>query len=431
MKVRAVFDIGKSNKKLFLFDENFQEVKRLYTEIPEIKDEDDFPCDDLAAIEKWVKESLFSLLDDDTYNIQSLNFSTYGASFVHIGKDGKALSPLYNYLKPYPEKLLQTFYDQYGDALTIARETASPPLAMLNSGLQLYWLKHERPQLYQQLYCSLHLPQYLSFLFSGKLVSEYTSIGCHTALWDYQKRAYHRWVYAEGIEKKLAAIQPTTQTFQQNIEGIHMKIGPGIHDSSAALIPYLKKSSEPFMLLSTGSWNIVLNPFNQEALTTEELRMDCLNFIQIDGQAVKASRLFLGNEYKIWTKKLAKHFQKYPGIHKQMNPQSDILNKLEYLPEQVYAWESITTYPSSISTDLSLFPDYETAYHKLMQELVELQIRALHLAKGKTSIQKLYVDGGFIDNELFLLLLAKGLPQLEILPAHNPIGSALGAAMVL
>ena len=61
MKVWAVFDIGKSNKKLFLFDQNYQEVERFYTEMEEIEDEDGFPCDDLEAIENWVRESLYAL----------------------------------------------------------------------------------------------------------------------------------------------------------------------------------------------------------------------------------------------------------------------------------------------------------------------------------------------------------------------------------
>lgn len=431
MKVWAVFDIGKSNKKLFLFDENYQEVERFYTEIEEIPDEDGFPCDDLGAIEKWVRESLYALFVRKEYELQGLNFSTYGASFVHIGKEGKALSPLYNYLKPYPKSLLKAFYEQYGDSLTIAQQTASPPLGMLNSGLQLFWLKYERPDLYKQIHVSLHLPQYFSFLFSGKAVSEYTSIGCHTALWDYRRGNYHKWVLAEGIDKKLAPIQPTNQCFLRKLNGRALKIGPGIHDSSAALIPYLKKSPEPFMLLSTGSWNIALNPFNQEPLNAEELRLDCLKFLRIDGQSVKASRLFLGKEYGNWTNKLASHFQKDQAFHKEIKPTSELLEKLRNFPKQLYAWENIDSYPSPETTDLSIFSDYETAYHKLMLELAEMQLQAIALAKGRSSIKKLYVDGGFIDNELFLFLLGKGLPEMEIIPAHNPIGSALGAAMVM
>ena len=38
--VTAVFDIGKTNEKFFLFDDEFQEVYREYVQFDEITDED-------------------------------------------------------------------------------------------------------------------------------------------------------------------------------------------------------------------------------------------------------------------------------------------------------------------------------------------------------------------------------------------------------
>ncbi|NJN34987.1 MAG: hypothetical protein HC817_12755 [Saprospiraceae bacterium] len=35
----------------------------------------------------------------------------------------------------------------------------------------------------------MHLPHYFSYLLTGEKASEYTSIGCHTMLWDFEKRA--------------------------------------------------------------------------------------------------------------------------------------------------------------------------------------------------------------------------------------------------
>ena len=39
-KVTLIFDIGQTNKKCFLFDENYQEVYKRYQKFPEIKDKD-------------------------------------------------------------------------------------------------------------------------------------------------------------------------------------------------------------------------------------------------------------------------------------------------------------------------------------------------------------------------------------------------------
>lgn len=48
-KVTAVFDIGKTNKKFFLFDKDFKEIHKEYTSFDEIKDEDGHPTEDIHA----------------------------------------------------------------------------------------------------------------------------------------------------------------------------------------------------------------------------------------------------------------------------------------------------------------------------------------------------------------------------------------------
>ena len=142
MKVTLIYDIGKTNKKCFLFDENLQEVFKEYTTIQEIEDDDGFPTDDIEAIRDWVFEVFHRLMADQRFDIQAINFSAYGASFVHLDEKGQVIKPFYNYLKPIPEQIKDQFYQNYGNPLSIAKVTASPQLGMLNSGLQLYWLKY-------------------------------------------------------------------------------------------------------------------------------------------------------------------------------------------------------------------------------------------------------------------------------------------------
>ena len=70
---------------------------------------------------------------------------------------------------------------------------------MLNSGLQALWLKKMKPDVYGKVHSVLHFPQYLSYYFTGKIASEYTSIGCHTAMWDFDHMKYHKWLNDEAI----------------------------------------------------------------------------------------------------------------------------------------------------------------------------------------------------------------------------------------
>lgn len=432
IKVTAVFDIGKTNKKFFLFDENYQEVYKKYVRFEEIEDEDGYPCDNITAIRDWLIAEFQKMYLDDRFDIQAVNFSTYGASFVHIDHQGDLVAPLYNYLKPYPKDILSSFYGKYGDELSFAKETASPPLGMLNSGLQLYWLKKTQPAIFQRIRWSLHLPQYLSFLFTGIPLSEYTSIGCHTGLWNYANQDYHAWVYAEGIDRILPPIVETFASINIRYKEKTIKTGIGIHDSSSALLPYLRADRKPFLLLSTGTWSIALNPFSEEMLTKEDLRQDCLNFMRVDGHTVKASRLFLGNEYKIQLERLLSHFGKSRGYDRKVVFDAKIYQKLQSNFRYCFKLESIEVDKNKLTdTDLSAFDTFETAYHQLLIELVDLQIKSAQRAIGDTTIKKLYIDGGFADNSIYVALLSTYFSEIKMRITRSPLGSALGAAMVI
>jgi len=215
--VIAVFDIGKTNKKFLLFDEKYKVVHQESISIPEIVDEDGFPCEDLDTLVEWVDEKWAEGLKNRNFKIKALNFTTYGASLVFLDASGKRLGCMYNYLKPFPPELQTEFEKKYGD---LSLETASPRLGMLNSGMQLYWLKNIKPEIFEATKYAMHFPNFLAYHFSGKAVSDLTSIGCHTILWDFEKEFYHPWVRKEGAAYKLhlpcqkagSPLQATLQT---------------------------------------------------------------------------------------------------------------------------------------------------------------------------------------------------------------------------
>lgn len=175
--VIAIFDIGKTNKKMLLFSENLSLVAQQEKVFPEITDDDGFPCDDIDAMTSWIYNSLNRVVKEGEYRIKALNFTTYGATLVYLDENEKRLTPLYNYLKEMPKEVLNNFYERYGGIDEFSRQTASPALGMLNAGLQVLWLKRQKPEVFARVKHILHFPQYLSYLFTGKITSEYTSIG--------------------------------------------------------------------------------------------------------------------------------------------------------------------------------------------------------------------------------------------------------------
>ncbi len=428
--VTAIFDIGRTNKKFFLFDQGFREVHREYHSFPMIEDEDGFPTEDIAALRTWLREVFHRILETEAYDVQAINFSSYGASFVHLGADGKVLTPLYNYNKPLAEELLVGFYAKYGPEEVFARQTGSDRSGMLNSGLQLYWLKHTKPELFARIKYSLHLPQYLSYVFTGIPLSEYTSIGCHTALWDYEKKDYHDWVYAEELHHVFPPIVSTETSINLNYNGKRIRIGVGIHDSSAALLPYIRSQKKPFVLVSTGTWSVTLNPFAKGSLTEEDLWSNCINYMRIDGKPVKAARLFLGEEYKFQTAWLAARYGVKPDHHTSIGFNEAVYKSLVSRFMPCFSFQFLGGVNLS-KTTLKSGWTYVEAYHQLMLELVNAQVGSITAAMDGNKVKKLFIDGGFSDNEVFVKLLAHRLCDLKLRTTDSSLGSALGAAIAI
>ena len=414
--VIVIFDVGKTNKKLFLFDEQYRIIFERTARFTETTDEDGDPCENLESLRLSVFDSLREVFKMKDIEVKAINFSTYGASMVYINEDGNPITPLYNYLKAYPEQLKQQFYKKYGGEAAFSVQSASPVLGSLNSGMQLYRLKEERPEVYASVKYALHLPQYMSYLLSGTACSDITSIGCHTNLWDFTTNQYHRWVKEEGIQDKLAPLMPSNEVMPAVFPGNNYHIGTGLHDSSAALIPYLVSFHEPFVLISTGTWCISFNPFNNSPLTAEELEQDCLCYMTFQGKPIKASRLFAGYEHEQQVKRISDHF-KQPAIR---------YRSLDYDP-------TIVLKPAGNFADRHLadFPDDTAAYHQLMYDIAIQQQHSTGLVLKGTKVKRIFVDGGFSKNVIYMNMLAMLIPEIEIYAASMAQATAMGAALAI
>jgi L-fuculokinase len=424
-KAIAIFDVGKTNKKVFLFDEKYNKVFEETIQLKETVDEDGEVCEDLAALTEWVRDSFKMLIQLPNFEVKAVNFSAYGASFVHVMEEGASLLPLYNYLKPFPQKLQDEFYTTYGGEIKMSKETASPVSGNLNSGLQLYRIKNQQPEIFKTIHCSLHLPQYLSFLITDKQFSDITSIGCHTSLWNFEKNEYHQWVYDEAIDKKLAPVKQGDETVEVMYEAQKVIAGIGLHDSSAALIPYLINFKEPFILISTGTWCISLNPFNNKSLTEDELREDCLCYIQYKGLPVKANRLFAGYEHEQQAQRLAEYFSTAVDFYKTVEYDEAIIKKLEASLIDV---DSNNQFPELV---LASFTTYEEAYHQLMINIIEQQVASTMMVLNDTAVKRIFVDGGFSKNDIYMNLMANAFPAMEVYAASMAQATALGVALAI
>jgi sugar (pentulose or hexulose) kinase len=431
-EVILIFDVGKTNKKFLLFDRDLKVIHMDESRFDEVQDEDGFPCDDADRMESWVIGTLQKVLASENYLVKGVNFTSYGASVVYLDERGERMTPLYNYLKPLPDHVLEGFYESYGGEEEFSRNTASPALGMLNAGLQILWIKRTRPELFGRVDQVLHLPQYLSYLVTRRIASEHTSIGCHTALWDFDAMQYHPWLDQEDI--LLPDPLPVTETVPVQMGEMAFHAGFGIHDSSASLVPYIQAAQEPFILISTGTWCISMNPFNHEPLTCEELTRDCLCYLSAEGHPVKSSRFFLGHIHDGIVERLESLYQVEQGAYKGIRPGPGELRNLwaEGLEKGFFFQEDAPEDGEVRETGMAQFRTFREAYTWLMLDLTKRAIKSVQLIIPRHDISKhLYITGGFARNPFFTGFMAIAFPSKTVFTSEMDHATSLGAALVI
>ncbi|QNM84333.1 carbohydrate kinase [Polaribacter pectinis] len=429
--VIAVIDIGKTNKKIFLFDENFEVYSENSTQFEEILDDDGFPCDNLEAIESWIFDEIEKIQSNDYYNLKAINFSTHGASLIYLDKEGKRIAPLYNYLKPLDLEKYEGFYESFGGKEEFSRNTASPAYGMLNTGLQILKLQKEKSSIWENVETILHYPQYLSYLFTKKITSDFTSVGAHTATWDFDKMSYHKWV--SDYKLNLPIPKNGKEAVITTINNQEIAVGSGLHDSSASIIPLLEtEKNKEFILLSTGTWIIAMNPFSKETLTQDQLQNNCLCFMTPEKQQIKSSMQFLGKIHEVYLTALSSYFKVDKNKHLQLQLNKKLCNELVYEDSRVFLSEGIDSDFEAHPNLLTYYANYETAYYQLIFEISKKVIDGINLISDENNpINNVFISGGFNKNLIFItfLKLLKSDIILKISDCKNE--SALGAALMM
>lgn len=231
---------------------------------------------------------------------------------------------------------------------------------------------------------------------------------------------------------KLSPIFPSDQLITTNWHGKPLLCGIGLHDSSAALIPYLSGFKESFLLISTGTWCISLNPFNQTALTAEELQEDCLCYMEYRGKPIKAARLFAGYEHEQQVKRLAAHFNTPEEEYRKIVFDPLLARRLAATDPAGLRKEGVLMQESLFGKrDLTAFKTYSEAYHRLMMDIMHLQVASANLVLQHGAVTKIFVDGGFGKNPVYMSLLAAAFPQTAVYAASVAQASAMGAALAV
>jgi len=143
--------------------------------------------------------------------------------------------------------------------------------------------------------------------------------------------------------------------------------------------------------------------------------------MEYQGRPVKASRLFAGYEHERQTKRIASHFSITEDFYKTVKYDGQCITTLKKR-KLSGSFEQI---------DLNELKDYATAYHQLMLSISEQQFRSTQLVINGSAVNRIFVDGGFSNNPIYMNLLASVFPNMEIYAASVAQATAMGAALAI
>jgi hypothetical protein len=175
-----------------------------------------------------------------------------------------------------------------------------------------------------------------------------------------------------------------------------------------------------------------MNPFNDSPLTAAELQQDCLCYMSYRGRPVKASRLFAGFDHERQVRRLAQHFERLPATVAAVRFDPACVEGLRNRPEPEVRNDAAPVTASVFGRrNLSAFESFEQAYHCLMMDIMYQQVRSTSLVLHDTGVRRIFVDGGFGKNEVYMHLLAEAFPDIEVFAATIPQATAMGAALAI
>ncbi|WP_244926226.1 FGGY-family carbohydrate kinase [Agrobacterium deltaense] len=292
----AVFDLGKTNSKLFVLSPEGRLIDEARTRPAWLWNGDLQVLND-EALFAWTKAELVRVVS--AHSVGRIVFSGHGCTFALTAGD-TLVHPILDYEQEPPAEIAARIDLLAPDF----RETFSPPLPFgFNYGRHLLWLNERDPALLGRTEAILAYPQFWSWRFSGRKVSEVSYLGCHSHLWAPVDDDYSSLVDRMGWRNKMPAFERAGSVIGTHgmslADGrtVDIAVHNGVHDSNAALYFYRSLGFSDFTLISTGTWVIIFNPASP--LGSLDAGRDMLANVTVDRQPVATIRFMGGREYDL------------------------------------------------------------------------------------------------------------------------------------
>ena len=415
----AVFDLGKTNIKVVAFDDSGKVLaERGRANAPLAPDAH---CPYLRLDTEGAWAFLISALKDigARFPVDAISIATHGAAGVLVTDQGVALPPM------------DYEFDGFGDvdadydaARPPFEETLSPNLTRgLNLGRQLFYLERAFPAEFAGASAFLAYPQYWAWRLSGVMATEVTSIASHADLWRPNEGRLSSMVDMLGWRRLFPPLRKAWETLgtlrPEVAAATELKAGVrvvcGAHDSNASLVPHLVSRRDPFTVISTGTWVIIMAVGGKGRL---DPKADMLANVDVRGEPVPTARLMGGREFAV----LAGDAPAEAG-------EADVA---AVVASGAIAWPAFSDQggpfagrKGRIEGEAPATPQARTALATLYSALM-----TAHLLRRLDAPGDLIVEGGFTRSPAFAAVLAGLMPDRRVVVAPKSAGAAAGAALL-
>jgi len=442
--VVAVLDVGKTNKKVNLFDRSFALVASERTAV-ETTERDGLEVERADELLSWLRGTLKGF--SHRYDIRAISITTHGATYALLDDSGKLAFPVISYTTDKGPEFEEEFYAKYGSRHDLQRATGTLDLGFANLSKSMYYLRTRLPEVWARCRRAVFYPQYLGYELTGKIGMEPTYLGNHNYLWDMARNTW------SSVAKDLGAdaLFPSTTSAPWDALGTvrpdiadecglprDCRVTLGIHDSNANFLPYLAQGRPHDMLNSTGTWCVAMCLADKPALTDDEIAVRIFFNLDALGRPVKTAVFPGGMEYEVY------------GGFTSVKDDGDLETVARVLREQKLfvipgVLPTATIFPGVegkvvqgdrawLLKDLrndagqpmtALGPDYCAALNiSLALQSSEILRRA-----GARAGTTVYIEGGFTRNRPYCELLPALLQGASVSLTNMQEGTSFGAAL--
>jgi len=415
----AVFDLGKTNIKVAVFDRDGAVLaERSAPNIP-LAPDGQWPYSRLDTEGAW--SFLIGALQElgARFSIQAITTTTHGCAGVLMQSDGPALPPL-----DYEFDGFAAVDAAYDAARPPYDESRSPHLPRgLNLGRHIFYYERHFPDQFKQATAFLTYAQYFAWRLGGAMASEVTSLGAHTDLWRPTQGDLSSMVDTLGWRRLFPPIRKAWDilgTLKPEVAvatGLspNVRIICGAHDSNASLVPHLTSRRDPFTVISTGTWVIIMAVGGTARLDPEA---DMLANVDVRGKPVPTARFMGGREYAVLAGDA-------PADTDEADVAAIIASGVLALPAFSDQGGPFASRKGVIEGEAPSTPKARAALATLYSALM-----TAHMLRRLEAPGDLIVEGGFARSPAFAAVLARLMTGRQVLIAPTSAGAAAGAAML-